>query len=182
MKFKMIVFLFAIPLCLFAQKKDMSGLPGNARFDELKDLRSYGKVTKIYLDQNVFKMIDFENTEDGEELQSLLRPLKMIVLYTIRDVKRGKADSLRLEFGRIDSSLISRGWERLMTTDEEKEMTTLYLRHSEGHRVVGLAVTSIKRSNATLVNIIGDNIDMSTIGKIGHKFKLPALENNENDD
>lgn len=178
MKYKMLALICFIPFCLFAQKKDYSEYPGNARFQELKNLKSYGRVTEINLDENIFRMIDYENMEDGRELKKLLRPIKGIILYTIDDIKKAKADSLRFSFRMIDSALTHSGWNKLIETDEEREQTSVFVRYSDSHQVIGLAITSLsgyrQRYRANLVNIMGD-IDMSTIGKVGRKFKLPAL-------
>lgn len=185
MKCKIIALMCIIPLCLLAQEKDFSSLPGNARFQDLKNLRSYGKVTEINLDENLFSMIDYDNMKDGRELKKLLRPIKGIVLYSIDDIKKVMADSLKQTFAVIDSALSKDGWKKLIATDDGNELTSVYVRYSEENRIVGLAITSLsggkRKYKADLVNIIGD-IDMNTIGKVGRKFKLPALGKDENAD
>jgi hypothetical protein len=181
----MILILCVIPLCLWAQDNHYSSLPGNAGFDKIKNLKYFGKVTKINLDENIFNMIDYENTQGGAELRKLLKPLKMIMLYTIDDIKKIKADSLKIIYSEIDSSLNVRGWKKFITTEEDNGITNIYVMYSGEQKIIGLAITSLKESGSrykgNLINIAGD-IDMNTIGKVGRKFKLPALSKDEDDD
>lgn len=185
MKIKAMLLLLFIPMCMFAQHGKFSSSPGNARFDQLKNLKAFGKVSEIYLDQNLFNMIDYEETEDGEELKRLLQPIKMIVLYTIDDIKKSNADSLRAEFEAIDSGLMARDWSKLMSFDEGRVFANTYLKYTDKNRVAGLAITFLESSGnkykANIINIIGD-IDMKNIGKIGRKFRLPALGSSEEDE
>ncbi|MGE5365461.1 MAG: DUF4252 domain-containing protein [Bacteroidota bacterium] len=178
MKCRLLLLAFLLPVCMFAQHREFANLPGNAHFDDLKKFRSYGKVSEIFLDQKLFNMIDYESTDEGEELKKLLKPIKLIVLYTVDDIRKSYADSVRQEFSEIDSGLISRDWNKLMSFDEGNEMANIYLKYTGKNTVAGLAITFLggsgKKYKANIINIIGE-IDMNSIGKIGQKFRLPAL-------
>ncbi|MBU0561717.1 MAG: DUF4252 domain-containing protein [Bacteroidetes bacterium] len=160
---------------LFAQKSDYSKYDGYIEFGDLSSFESGEMVTEVMIEAHLLKMVSKMTSEQEPELSSLLSGLKLVKVNAF-EIDEKNMKTLQKKADVIDKELMSKNWDRIVKTRSKKESASVYIKTSSGDKITGLVVISLNGKKAAFVNIVGD-INLETIGKLGSKFDIPALDN-----
>lgn len=170
-----ILFLIFISIQLIAQEHDYSKEPGYINFGDLASLEDGEEVTEILIEEKLLKLVS-KFTNDDEDLSKLIGGLKLIKVNTF-EVTPGNAQELLKRANALDKELLNKKWDRIVKTKSKGEISNVYLKTGNNDEFVGLTVVSVDSGGeAAFVNIVG-KIDLETIGKLGDKFDIPAIDN-----
>lgn len=166
--------LFLASINLFAQEQDYSKEPGYINFGDLVSLEDGEEVTEILIEEKLLRLVS-KFTNDDEDLSKLIGGLKLIKVNTF-EVTPSNANQLLKRADALDKELMNKKWDRIVKTKSKGEVSNIYLKTGKNDEFVGLTVVSIEsEGEAAFVNIVG-RIDLETIGKLGDKFDIPALD------
>jgi len=171
-------FVIAFSLSVFAQSKDdYSNEPGYVDFGNLSSYMKSDKVTEVNIESYLLKMVSNLTEKSDPELSQMLKGLKMIKVYSF-DANAKNSEQLMNKIDKIDNSLTSKNWDRIVKVRSQKENTNVYIKTTPDQKtIVGLVVTSLEKDGeSAFINIVG-NIDMDALGRLGAKFDIPSLEN-----
>lgn len=161
---------------LFAQKSDYSKYDGYIEFGDLSSFESGEMVTEVMIEAHLLKMVSKMTSEQEPELSSLLKAKTQRLKVNAFEIDEKNMKTLQKKADVIDKELMSKNWDRIVKTRSKKESASVYIKTSSGDKITGLVVISLNGKKAAFVNIVGD-INLETIGKLGSKFDIPALDN-----
>ena len=109
-------------------------------------------------------------------VKSLLSKLKGIYRRTYRFAtgSDGYADA---DVASIHERMTGEGWAPVIVTKDnnKREAVTVYS-YTEGENVSGVTVVSSDPSEVTVVNIVGDDVDLHTLIEAGESFGVPTMQ------
>ncbi|HPN38752.1 MAG TPA: DUF4252 domain-containing protein [Melioribacteraceae bacterium] len=171
-----LVVIFAANL-LNAQssKYNYSNEPGFFDFGDLSKLESGPQSTEVLLPESMIQSIA-EMSDDDAEVKNLLNSIKFIRVNSF-GITEKNAKAIDTRFKEFDTDLLSKNWERMISTNDKKGGVSIYVKNPGKAGIDGLVILA-KRKNgeATFVNIVG-KLDLKSLGKIGGKFNIPNMHN-----
>lgn len=149
--------------------------PGYVNFGDLSLFEKGDDVSEVIVEQNLLKMVSKMTENEDPELSKLLKGIKLVMVNTFK-VKDNLTKELKTKLEVMDKQLSDKNWDRIVKVRGAKEYTNVYLKPTtDGNAFDGLVVMNIGESGqVSLVNIVG-KIDLESIGKLGDKFDIPAL-------
>jgi len=166
--------LFFFALNISAQETDYSKYPGYVNFGDLSALEDGEEVTEVLIEEKLLRMVS-KFTDDDKELSDLIGGLKLIKVNTF-EVTPSNSSQLMDRAKSIDKDLMKKNWDRIVRTKSKGEVANVYIKTAGDDQFVGLTVVSVDESGeAAFVNIVG-TINMDALGKLGHKFDIPGLD------
>ncbi len=162
--------LVSVPVWGFTSAKlnvDMEELEGQA--DEVVEVNLEGKS----LEQGS-KLLAIRDGISGS-FKSLLGGLTGVYRKTFRFAggKTYESDSVR----HIHEKMAKEGWSKMVDVQDiqKKEGVTIYS-YSEDAGVKGVTVIATDPGEVTVVNIVGQEVDLEALAEIGEKLGLPAMK------
>ncbi len=150
--------------------------PGYVNFGDLSSFEKGEDVSEVIVEQNLLKMISKMTENEDPELSKLLKEVKLVMVNSFK-VKDNLTKELKTRLEGIDKQLSDKNWNRIVKVRGAKEYTNVYLKPTtDGNAFDGLVVITLGESGqVSLVNIVG-KIDLESIGRLGDKFDIPALD------
>ena len=173
--------LTILSINILAQSSDVTKEPGYVDFGDFSEFKNSTKVTEVILDEDLLSVLATMSDVDDPNIMAILDGIKLVKanVYEISDANK---DLLKDRINEIDSKLSNTKWKRIVKTRSDEELANVYIKLNNDKKIIGLAVTNFEKDGeAAFVNIVG-NIDLSTIGKLGKKFRIPHLEGVNHDD
>ena len=172
---KISVILLLFTSLISAQKKDYSDEPGYVNFGNLTNFETEDMVTEVILEDHLLKMVAKITKNEDADLSSLIDGLKLIKVNAF-EVNSKNENELVDRVQKVDDDLMGEGWDRIVKSRSKEESAYVYIKTDMSDNIYGLVVMAVdKGGEAVFVNIVGD-INLETIGKLGSKFDIPALD------
>jgi Skp family chaperone for outer membrane proteins len=170
-----VLFVLLLSTAAFAQGKDYSDEPGYVNFGNLADFETEEMVTEVILEDHILRMVSKITKGEDEDLSKLIGGLKLIRVNAF-EVNTKNESELFDKVKSVDKDLMGEGWDRIVKSRSKSESAYVYIKTDGTDNIYGLVVMAIDGSGeAVFVNIVGD-INLETIGKLGAKFDIPALD------
>ncbi|MBL1212254.1 MAG: DUF4252 domain-containing protein [Ignavibacteriae bacterium] len=170
-----VIFVLLLSTAAFAQGKDYSDEPGYVNFGNLADFETEEMVTEVILEDHILRMVSKITKGEDEDLSKLIGGLKLIRVNAF-EVNTKNESELFDKVKSVDKDLMGEGWDRIVKSRSKSESAYVYIKTDGTDNIYGLVVMAIDGSGeAVFVNIVGD-INLETIGKLGAKFDIPALD------
>ena len=136
---------------------------------------SSGEFVEIDLKSNLLSMVTRLTQKEDPEVADLLRGLHSIRVNVI-GLNEDNRDEMEKRIKAIRSELDTKGWERIVTAQKQKEDVGIYLKTRGEEAVEGLVITVLQgKREAVLINIVGD-IKPEKLGAIGERLNIEPLK------
>jgi len=181
-----LVLLFAMSALFFAQQKeDYSKYPGYFNYKDFAQLKNAESITEVYLEEPLLKMVAGLAEDKKEGLGDALGGLKLVRVNEFK-IPKNELTNMEAAVETMDNNLQSKGWDRIIRTNNKGNYTNVYIKKGNNNEFVGLTIVSLEKllkggensddsGKATFVNIVG-KIDLSTIGKLSEQLHVPGLD------
>ncbi len=174
-----ILLMFGFTLNSKAQDYDYSQYPGFVDFGNLEQFENSEESTEVLINQNLLKMVakmgshmDINGRRDSS-FAEMVGGLKLIRV-NVFGVDSTKTKSVFKLLSKINRELLRKGWDRLVRQKSKDERTNVFIKTDHNSVIQGLVVTSVDKSEATFVNIVG-KIDLEKLGELSSNFDIPNL-------
>lgn len=181
-------FFFLLSINLSAQQKeDYSKYPGYFNYKEISGLKNAESLSEVYLEETLLKMVAGMAETNSDDMGDVVGGLKLVQVNEYKIDKSAVTDmegSLEV----MDKSLQSKGWDRIVRTNNRGNLANIYIMKSSNGEFEGLSILSLSKrvesdksdksepyGKVTCVNIVG-KIDLTKIGKLTKQFNLPGLD------
>lgn len=149
--------------------------PGFVDFGKLSPSASGGEFVEVNIQSNLISMVARLARAHEPEVADLIGGLKAIRVNVIglRDDNRAEVEQ---QVKSIREQLAAKGWERIVTVQQDKQDVGVYMKTRGDEAVEGLVVTVLDGgSEAVLVNIVG-SIKPEQITTLGERFNIEPLK------
>lgn len=153
---------------LQAQEINLEKHPGYIDFENIRIPSDAISVTDIDLGPALLRLAGMMSDEADEELQKSLSSLLSIRVKSF-EIDPDDVGDLNSVVDRIEKKLTSEKWERLVYIRDREERTNISLKVDD-EKIVGFVLVSINDEEVTFINVVGGNIDLDTIKKMGRDF------------
>ena len=153
---------------LQAQEINLEKHPGYIDFENIRIPSDAISVTDIDLGPALLRLAGMMSDEADEELQKSLSSLLSIRVKSF-EIDPDDVGDLNSVVDRIEKKLTSEKWERLVYIRDREERTNISLKVDD-EKIVGFVLVSIGDEEVTFINVVGGNIDLDTIKKMGRDF------------
>ena len=181
-----LVLLFVTSALFFAQQKeDYSKYPGYFNYKDFAQLKNAESITEVYLEEPLLKMVAGLAEDKKEGLGDALGGVKLVRVNEFK-IPKNELTNMEAAVETMDNNLQSKGWDRIIRTNNKGNYTNVYIKKGANNEFVGLTIVSLEKllkggensddsGKATFVNIVG-KIDLSTIGKLSEQLHVPGLD------
>ncbi|MHB8906720.1 MAG: DUF4252 domain-containing protein [Melioribacteraceae bacterium] len=181
------VLLFALSSSLFAQQKeDYSKYPGYFDYREIAGLKNAELLSEVYLEETLLKMVAGMAQNKSDDASDMIGGLKLV---QVNEYKIDKNDISNMEnsIDVMDKSLKSKGWDRIVRTNNHGNLANIYVMKNSNGEFEGLTILGLSKKNGdekeksdqygkvTCVNIVG-KIDLNKLGNLTKELNLPGME------
>jgi hypothetical protein len=180
------VLLFALSSSLFAQQKeDYSKYPGYFDYREIAGLKNAESLSEVYLEETLLKMVAGMAQNKSDDASDMISGLKLV---QVNEYKIDKNDISNMEnsIDVMDKSLKSKGWDRIVRTNNHGNLANIYVMKNSNGEFEGLTILGLSKKNGdekeksdqygkvTCVNIVG-KIDLNKLGNLTKELNLPGM-------
>jgi hypothetical protein len=158
----------------FAQKGDYSKEPGFVKFISFDEFDDGSESTEVLVEAKLLRMVSKMMDEKDKDVAEMVNGLKLVKVNQFK-VKPEKIGKLKSEMEKIDKTMLSKDWDRIVRTRGDKEYVNVYIKTDAKDNIQGLVVTTVDETEAVFVNIVG-TIDLEKIGKLSGNFDIPELD------
>lgn len=149
--------------------------PALIDFGKFTPPRSGGEFVEVNLRSNLISMAARIAEKAEPEVAGVLRGLELVRVNVIGMDTANRTEVLE-RVQAIRAQLDSKGWERIVTAQQQNEDVAIYLKTRGEEAVEGLVVTVIEGDReAVLVNVVGD-IRPEKLAVLGERFDLEPLK------
>jgi len=182
------VLLFALSSGLFAQQKeDYSKYPGFFDYREIAGLKNAESLSEVYLEETLLKMVAGMAQNKSDDVSDMIGGLKLV---QVNEYKIAKNDLSNMEnsIDVMDKSLKSKGWDRIVRTNNHGNLANIYVMKNSNGEFEGLTILGLSKKmesgeneksdqygKVTCVNIVG-KIDLNKLGNLSKELNLPGME------
>jgi hypothetical protein len=136
---------------------------------------SSGEFVEIDLKSNLLSMVTRLTQKEDAGVAELLRGLHSIRVNVI-GLNDDNRDDMEKRIKAIRAELDTKGWERIVTAQNQKEDVGIYLKTRGEEAVEGLVITVLQgKGEAVLINIVGD-IKPEKLGALGERLNIEPLK------
>ncbi len=157
------------------KKDDYKRAPGYVDFEAMNTFGDLESTVEVFIKGPLLRMAVEAVREEEPELAKMLSGLKLIRVHVFEiDHRMGK--DLIEKSEKLSKALEDKGWEMAVRVREEDEDVHIYMLPGKGDNIDGLVVMVVTDDDeAVFINVVG-TIDPVQIGRIGHSFRIDALE------
>jgi hypothetical protein len=150
-------------------------VPGYVDFGKFTPPGSGGEFVEVHIKNNLIAMVARLAQKEEPEVADLLRGLQLVRVNIVGLDDKNRADVLgRVE--KLRTELEAKGWERIVTAQQQNEDVRIYVKTRGDQAVEGLAVMVLEGNRqAVLVNIVGD-VKPEKLAIVGERLKLEPLK------
>ena len=187
----LVLFLLLNVNFLAQQKEDYTKLPGYFDYKELAGLNNAESLSEIYLEESLLKMVAGMAQDKSDEMSEMINGLKLIQVNEYK-IDKSALTNMEGSLGIMDKNMQSKGWDRIVRTNNRGNMTNIYIMKTSNGEFEGLTILSLSKGEesdksdksepygkVTCVNIVG-KIDLAKIGKLTKELKIPGLDKMKN--
>jgi hypothetical protein len=188
----LLVLFFLISVNFFAQQKeDYTKHPGYFDYKELAGLNNAESLSEIYLEESLLKMVAGMAQNKSDEMSEMINGLKLVQVNEYK-IDKSSITDMEGSLGVMDKNLQSKGWDRIVRTNNRNNLANIYIKKSSNGEFEGLAILSLSKGGesdksdksepygkVTCVNIVG-KIDLAKIGNLTKELKIPGLDKMKN--
>ena len=183
-----IVLFFALGASLLAKnKEDYSKYPGFFDYKEIAALKNTESLSEVYLEETLLKMVGGMGKNNDDGVASMIGGLKLVQVNEYKIDKSAVTD-MEGTLDVMDKSLKTKGWDRIVRTNNRSNLTNIYIMKSSTGEFDGLVILSLSKEQesaksdktesfgkVTCVNIVG-KIDLSKLGNLTKELNLPGFK------
>lgn len=184
----LLVFFFLLSINLSAQQKeDYSKYPGYFNYKEISGLKNAESLSEVYLEETLLKMVAGMAQDKSDDMGDIVGGLKLIQVNEYK-IDKSSITDMEGSLGVMDKNLQSKGWDRIVRTNNRDNLTNIYIKKSSNGEFEGLAILSLSKGGesdkpdkpepygkVTCVNIVG-KIDLAKIGNLTKELNIPGLD------
>ncbi len=184
----LLVFFFLLSINLSAQQKeDYSKYPGYFNYKEISGLKNAESLSEVYLEETLLKMVAGMAQDKSDDMGDIVGGLKLIQVNEYK-IDKSSITDMEGSLGVMDKNLQSKGWDRIVRTNNRDNLTNIYIKKSSNGEFEGLAILSLSKGGesdkpdkpepygkVTCVNIVG-KIDLAKIGNLTKQLNIPGLD------
>lgn len=149
--------------------------PAPGYIDFGKFPKSSGEFVEIDLKSNLLSMVARLTRKEDSDVAELLRGLHSIRVNVI-GLNDDNRDEMEKRITAIRSQLDTKGWERIVTAQKQKEDVGIFLKTRGEEAVEGLVIVVLQGDReAVLINIVGD-IKPDKLGALGERLNIDPLK------
>ena len=167
LRYCIIVPVLMLGLGVQAQEIDLEKHPGYVDLSKIRIPEHAGQLTDIDFGPALLRIAGM--VQIGDEDEDLGKVLSGLLSIRVKSYEVGWEESKRIRevMEKIEEDLTAERWERLVRVKGEENMTNISVKF-EDDKIVGFFLMSLESGESvTFANIIGGNIDLNTLGKIG---------------
>lgn len=152
---------------ILAQEVDLTKLPGYVDLGMIRIPEHAAEVTDIDFGPALLRLAGLVQINDeDEELGKILSGLMSIRVKSF-EIRPDETENIRSIMEEIDQKLTHDAWESLVRVKGETQLTNISIMFDK-NKIVGFFLMSLEGGeSATFANIVGVNIDLDSIRKIG---------------
>ncbi|MCI0535410.1 MAG: DUF4252 domain-containing protein [Verrucomicrobiales bacterium] len=135
---------------------------------------SNGEFVEIDLKGNLLSMVRRLTQKEESGVGDLLSGLHSIRVNVIGLNEENRED-VEKRVKAIRTELDTKGWERVVTAQKQKEDVGIYLKTRGEEAVEGLVITVQDKRETVLINVVGD-IKLEKLGAIGESLNIDPLK------
>ncbi len=184
----LLVLFFLIGGTLFAQQKeDYTKYPGYINYKNLPGLNNAESLSEVYLEETLLKMVAGMAQDKSDGLGDVVGGLKLVQVNEYK-IDKSSITDMEGSLSVMDKNLQSKGWDRIVRTNNKDNLTNIYIKRSSNGEFEGLAILSLSKGGesdksdkpdpfgkVTCVNIVG-KIDLAKIGNLTKQLNIPGLD------
>ena len=184
----LLVLFFLLSVNFFAQQKeDYSKYPGYFNYKEISGLKNAESLSEVYLEETLLKMVAGMAQDKSDDMGDIVGGLKLIQVNEYK-IDKSSITDMEGSLGVMDKNLQSKGWDRIVRTNNRDNLTNIYIKKSSNGEFEGLAILSLSKGGesdkpdkpepygkVTCVNIVG-KIDLAKIGNLTKQLNIPGLD------
>lgn len=156
-----------------AQAEDR--LAGQVDFGTFAPPANGGQFVEVNISENLISMAAKLVEKQEPQVAELLHGLQGIRVNVIGVNEDNRAD-LESRIAKVRKELQGKGWERVVTVQEQKQAVGVYIKTANKDTVQGLVVmVKDGEKEAVFVNVIG-NIKPEQISMLGERFNIDPLK------
>lgn len=157
------------------KKDDYKRAPGYIDFEAMNTFGDLESTVEVFIKGPLLRMAVEAVREEEPELAEMLSGLKLIRVHVF-EINRDMGRDLVEKTEKLSKDLEDKGWEMAVRVREEHENVNIYMLPGKGENIDGLVVMVVSEDDeAIFVNVVG-TIDPAQIGRIGHSFRIDALD------
>ncbi|MCX6169621.1 MAG: DUF4252 domain-containing protein [Ignavibacteriales bacterium] len=183
-----IVLFFVLSVSSFAQQKeDYSKYPGFFNYKEIAGLKNAESLSEVYLEETLLKMVSGMAQKKSDDVSDMIGGLKLVQVNEYK-IPTSEITDMESSLDVMDKSLKSKGWDRIVRTNNQSNLANIYVKKASGGEFEGLAILSLSKKmedgeneksesygKVTCVNIVG-KIDLSKLGNLTKELNLPGFD------
>lgn len=163
--------LAAISLALAADP--MPG--GEVDFGKIPPPAAGGQFVEVNLRENLLALAARLTEAQEPQVAQVLRGLRAVRVNVV-GLDPGNREEVVQRIAAIRGQLAERGWERIVTTQQQDQDVAVFLKLRGAEAIEGIAVTLLEGNReAVLVNVVGD-IRPEQLTLLGERFDLEPLK------
>lgn len=166
----LVVFMAAGAISLSAENQP----PGYVDFGRFSAPASGGEFVEVNVKSNLIAMAARLVGKAEPEVADLLRGLNQVRVNVIA-VDDKNREEIEGRVRKIRSDLDAKGWERVVTVQNQKEDVGVYVKTRGEEAVQGVTVTVVEGNEAVFINIVG-NLKPEQVGVVGERLNIEPLK------
>ena len=149
-------------------------LPGEVDFGEFTPPHSGGEFVEVNIGSNLIALAAHIIPKKQAEVAKLLNNLQLVRVNVIGLDPENRND-LKSRAEKIQKSLKSQGWERIVTAQEKGQDVGVHIKMRGKDSILGVAVIVLDKDQAVFVNIVGD-VTPDQIALVGEQLNIAPLK------
>jgi hypothetical protein len=148
---------------------------GFVDFGKFSPASSGREFIEVQIKKNLISMVARLAQKQEPEVAELVRGIEQVRVNVIGldDQNRAEVEQ-RVE--KIHGELETKGWERIVTVQEQKENVRVYVKTRGEEAVEGIVVTILdSKQEAILINVVG-NVKPEQLATVGERFDVEPLK------
>jgi len=149
--------------------------PGQVDFGSFSPPKDGGDFVEVNVPPNLIWLASRLVEKDEPDVAQLLSGLKLVRVNVI-GLSDENRDEIHARAQKVRDSLAGKGWERIVTAQQNNQDVSVYLKMATGGSIQGLAaVVFDDKAHAVFINIVGD-IKPEQIAMLGEKLQIDPLK------
>jgi hypothetical protein len=167
--------LAAVAALVMARAQGGPSAAGDVDFGKFAPASAGAEFVEVNINNNLIAMAARLAGAQEPEIAEVLKGLRRVRVNVIGLTDANRADILK-RVADIRSELDTKGWERIVTAQQENEDVGVYVKTRGDEAVEGIVVTVVEgQREAVLVNIVGD-LKPEKLAVVGERFNIEPLK------
>lgn len=172
------IFLSALALTIpvaHAATVSVESQPGYVDLGTFVPSESGGQFVEVNLHGTLLRLASRIAGKDDPEVGKLLQGLHAVRINVVSLDESNRAD-LEQRADSIRDSLVSKGWQKVVTVRESKDHVSIYMKSGADDTIEGITLTVLgKDGEAVFLNVVG-NIQPEQLALVADEFGIDPLK------